>query len=61
MSVLADDTIAVLRQMYQQIEHLWLQRDLTVAAKQLPAPGIERMAVKYEFHAAIRTASGLKK
>ena len=50
--VLADDAIAVLHQVNQQVEHLRLDRDRLGAAAQLAPVGIKHMICKEKLHAA---------
>src|ERR1700682_2859248 len=56
----ADDAVAVLHQIDQQIEHLRLHGNCCAAAEQLAAFCIKRMIVKDKMHVAPRTASVLK-
>ena len=51
--VLADDALAVLHQVDQQVENLRLHGDRLVAAMQLPPVGIKRMIGKEELHGAV--------
>src|ERR1700682_2697733 len=54
----ADDAVAVLHQIDQQIEHLRLHGNCCAAAEKLAAFCIKRMIVKDKMHVAPRTASG---
>ena len=50
--VLADDTLAVLHQVDQQVEHLRLDGNSVATAAELAPIGIKRMAGKKELHVA---------
>ena len=55
--ILADDTLPVLHQIDQQIEHLRLHGNRRPAVEQLAALGVERVIAEYELH--VRSADGL--
>jgi hypothetical protein len=54
--VLADDALAVLHQVDQEVEHLRLDGNALDTAAQLATVGIKRMIVKEKLHVAPQTA-----
>ena len=59
--ILADNAVAILHQMDQEVEHLRLHGNPMTAPKQLAASDIKHMILKDKLHATPRTASALKK